>query len=81
MRGDVVLERKKNNSSIGKKPPNLMRIKEENQYRKSQVNLAFLFLVVNQFLSWPVTCRIITLFAIYHCGQGCIELDSDHIDH
>ena len=38
----------KNNSSISEKPPNPMGTKEENRYRKSQVHLAFLFLVVNQ---------------------------------
>ena len=48
MRGEVVLEREKNNSSIGEKPPNLVGTKEENRYRKSQVHLAFLLLVVNQ---------------------------------
>ena len=39
---------KKNNSSIGEKPPNPVGPKEENWYKKSQVHLAFLFLVVNQ---------------------------------
>ena len=48
MKGGVVLEREKNNSSIGEKTPNPVRTKEENRCRKSQVHLAFLLLVVNQ---------------------------------
>ena len=43
---EIALE--KNNSSIGEKPFNPVGTKEENQYRKSQVHLAFLLLIVNQ---------------------------------
>ena len=50
MRGEVVLEREKNNSLIGEKPPNPMGTKKESQCRKSQV-LAYLLLVVNQSTS------------------------------
>ena len=48
----------KNNSSVGKKPPNPVGTKEKNQCRKSQVCLGFLFLVVNQSLLWPVVRRV-----------------------
>ena len=48
MKGGVVLEREKNNSLIGEKPPNLVGTKKENRCRKSQVHLAFLLLLVNQ---------------------------------
>ena len=41
------IAREKNNSLIGEKPPNLVRNKEGNRCRKSQVCLTFLLLVVN----------------------------------
>ena len=42
---EIILE--KNNSLISEKPPNPVGTKEENRYKKSQVHLAFLLLVVN----------------------------------
>ena len=50
MRREVVLEREKNNSSIGEKPPNPVGIKEKSRSRKLQV-LAYSLLVVNQSTS------------------------------
>ena len=50
MRGEVVLEREKNNSLISEKPPNLVGTKEESRCRKLQV-LAYLLLIVNQSTS------------------------------
>ena len=43
---EIVLE--KNNSLIGEKSPNPIRTKEENWYKKSEILLAFLLLIVNQ---------------------------------
>ena len=68
MKGQVVLEREKNNSLIVKKPPNLVETKRENRYRNFQIYLAFLLLLVNKFLLQLVIYKVTTLFAIYYCG-------------
>ena len=75
---EVVLEREKNNSLISKKSFNSVETKEENHYRKFQFHLVFLLFIVNQSLLWSITYRVITLIAIYHCGQEYIELDDNY---
>ena len=80
-RGEIAFRDKKNNSSIGEKPTNLVETEEENRCRKSQVHLAFLLPIVNQFSSRLVEYRVTNPFAIYYRGQVCIDLDGDHTGH
>ena len=70
------VKKKKNNNLISEKSLNLGVIVEENWYRKSQICLNFLFLIVDQSLLWPVMYRIrwqpyklLTTQVINHIGH------------